>query len=63
MMVLVYRFYKAGELVLVTCTGTMETAKTCSQLPEHLIFVGHERTVLNFRTGCRHLWRYTRSWF
>lgn len=44
----VLRFYKAKELVVYTCAGTLATAKTCLQLPQHRCFVGFDMNLMFF---------------
>lgn len=63
MVYLVYKYWKAGELVLNICGGTFATAKTFSQLPNHCRIVGSEKELTSFIICCRFLWRYAGSRF
>lgn len=46
---LMSEYYKARELLLYTCAGTLATAKVYMQLPVHRRFVGCERDSAYFQ--------------
>lgn len=48
MMDVMSKFFKAGMLVLDTCTSISETGKPSLQLPEHGKFVEHRRASACF---------------